>query len=224
MASMGLAYASTGPSPRLRGTHLRSTFSFHLLRSIPAPAGNTFPRAHGTDRTPVHPRACGEHSGAKWAWRTCAGPSPRLRGTLPQKDKKRVVNRSIPAPAGNTPQWPGPAYPGPVHPRACGEHFTVNHADAFLPVHPRACGEHQSILSRYIALYGPSPRLRGTPRPPHRRGPGNGSIPAPAGNTGRTARTFRMSSVHPRACGEHGLPSSDTALPIGPSPRLRGTL
>ena len=97
------ALASTGSSPRVRGTHRagrhrvrehrfipacagNSTALTRLLtprvRFIPACAGNSLPRMTTTNDTPVHPRVCGELHG--------------LVGRTPEFD------RFIPACAGNS--------------------------------------------------------------------------------------------------------------------------
>ncbi len=113
-------------------------------------------------------------------------------------------SRFIPAPAGNTTQMP-----------------TRRGKNA---VHPRACGEHPFIRSTPDPIIGSSPRLRGTrwSGPPwcfqHR------FIPAPAGNTVPGRHDCTTTTVHPRACGEHGSGMSATAPNPGSSPRLRGTL
>ena len=215
-------------------------------RFIPAPAGNTCvpvisgkvihgssPRLRGTPtlrpaavrRTPVHPRACGEH--------------------LEAEDITGSAHRFIPAPAGNTPRRSRPPTRPPVHPRACGEHPVPSAAprrgSRFIPapagntdlppdvvrrrdgssprlrgtpttspgtsasptVHPRACGEHPGHLFDGPSLDGSSPRLRGTPAIMRCLEYRLRFIPAPAGNT----RTL----------------ISGTRALHGSSPRLRGT-
>ena len=47
-------------------------------------------------------------------------------------------------------------------------------------------------------------------------------IPARAGKTATSAATARISSAHPRACGENAHPSRPRAPPPGSSPRVRG--
>ena len=49
-------------------------------------------------------------------------------------------------------------------------------------------------------------------------------IPAAAGNTGWPSRLAADAAAHPRGCGEHTLTALESALAIGSSPRLRGTL
>ena len=73
--------AQGGSSPRMRGTHDRCGGREQLERFIPAHAGNT-PQLFALQAClPVHPRACGEHTGSE-LWRQDAlGSSPRMRGT-----------------------------------------------------------------------------------------------------------------------------------------------
>ena len=89
--------------------------------------------------------------------------------------------------------------------------------------HPRACGEHVVTEAAHAALYGSSPRLRGTFGSGIARAPFCRFIPAPAGNiqVGRGAVFGR--TVHPRACGEHLSGPQVVDLAAGSSPRLRGT-
>ncbi|EFH10695.1 hypothetical protein HMPREF0731_3080 [Pseudoroseomonas cervicalis ATCC 49957] len=94
------------------------------MRFIPAPAGNTALGMPGTQATPVHPRACGEHSHGAPRQRRQSGSSPRLRGTQAPGRRRPVRIRFIPAPAGNTRCLQSPASTPAVHPRACGEHIS----------------------------------------------------------------------------------------------------
>jgi len=111
--------------------------------------------------------------------------------------------RFIPAPAGNTAR--------------------LDKKIGRFGVHPRACGEHLSVALYFGNSHGSSPRLRGT-RPPvviadcvHR------FIPAPAGNTSEWRGCPPGLPVHPRACGEHYDPYTNSWNWGGSSPRLRGT-
>jgi len=174
-----------------------------IRRFIPAPAGNTRRCRRSRPWRSVHPRACGEHCAAPIAGCSGAGSPPRLRGTLLFQRLVLVGERFIPAPAGNT-----------RCPAAAG---------SARPVHPRACGEHQEHGVHRIDAVGSSPRLRGT------RGFSRSStfrrrfIPAPAGNTSPHSVTPIMSTVHPRACGEHECATAVFSAGFGSSPRLRGT-
>ena len=70
---------------------------------------------------------------------------------------------------------------------------------------------------------GSSPRLRGTQLATSCRAARRRFIPAPAGNTPPGPRPSGARSVHPRACGEHSLPTRRLIVFFGSSPRLRGT-
>ena len=193
-----------GPSPRMRGTHGNGPRITRSARSIPAHAGNTQLFRNLVRHVAVHPRACGEHGRGLAAVIALFGPSPRMRGTRQADDPVRPVLRSIPAHAGNTPGSGGPVRPWPVH--------------------PRACGEHGRGLAAVIALFGPSPRMRGTRQADDPVRPVLRSIPAHAGNTPGSGGPVRPWPVHPRACGEHLRASSQAQRAAGPSPRMRGTL
>ena len=151
----------------------------------------------------VHPRACGEHRSASASVVYCCGSSPRLRGTHKLNLHLLLVGRFIPAPAGNT--------SGATNWRPTSS------------VHPRACGEHPGLTFLGGDLGGSSPRLRGTRLVAEDLPPLQRFIPAPAGNTlsGSSSRT--MTTVHPRACGEHLTHRLQHVLGCGSSPRLRGT-
>ena len=131
------------------------------------------------------------------------GSSPRLRGTRHPLPRQRPDVRFIPAPAGNT--------------------IGLPRRSTRMPVHPRACGEHGSQLFLCLCICGSSPRLRGTPAIQQEGAGQLRFIPAPAGNTSHWPSCRWLSTVHPRACGEH---SSLMAVPchqVGSSARLRGT-
>ena len=132
------------------------------------------------------------------------GSSPRLRGTRPGVGHGDADYRFIPAPAGNTHTPPATA--------------------AVVSVHPRACGEHMIDAGYESIADGSSPRLRGTlARMPFDRWRRR-FIPAPAGNTTGSRPACCFCTVHPRACGEHGIDPIRYSCPGGSSPRLRGTL
>ena len=110
-----------GSSPRLRGTDVQSMITQYAERFIPAPAGNSWERAVGSTRIPVHPRACGEQPLLSAPDSSSNGSSPRLRGTELQCLIRNEHRRFIPAPAGNSTSIPPTMSIFPVHPRACGE-------------------------------------------------------------------------------------------------------
>ena len=116
-------------------------------------------------RGSVHPRACGEHLILRRLQRSLRGSSPRLRGTLVFLLDDRLLSRFIPALAGNTPKIPLSTFQTTVH--------------------PRACGEHMSCRLSSTAVFGSSPRLRGTHLPTTSAIHWRRFIPALAGNTCR---------------------------------------
>ena len=193
-----------GSSPRLRGTRRAQDRRHVDNRFIPAPAGNTKTGTSASRPSPVHPRACGEHSLVRGGHLGQGGSSPRLRGTPWLTDRGFLSPRFIPAPAGNT-VWAFMLSPWlSVHPRACGEHCWYNPATDF--------------------HHGSSPRLRGTRSRTQQRHAARRFIPAPAGNTHADRDGDGTRTVHPRACGEHVKSSRIRIKNAGSSPRLRGTL
>ena len=102
-ASSRCSSGCRGSSPRGRGTLLQIPESSRPRRFIPARAGNTAGGLTDAGRTPVHPRAGGEHP------------------CLPQR--LQPLHRFIPARAGNTARPQVRRRCASVHPRAGGEHL-----------------------------------------------------------------------------------------------------
>ena len=94
--------SSVGSSPRARGTREVEGRDTHVLRIIPASAGNTILIGFGLRTKPDHPRERGEH----YMWRCLFWPG----------------SGSSPASAGNTPSRSRRGSPRPDHPRERGEH------------------------------------------------------------------------------------------------------
>ena len=133
-----------------------------------------------------------------------SGSSPRMRGTLHYQDRAGIVNRFIPAHAGNS--------------------FLLAGADTTEPVHPRACGELVQPVQTGRHVIGSSPRMRGTHDMEVVARFLERFIPAHAGNSKWLRVSRRSSPVHPRACGELGSLFSGIGGFDGSSPRMRGTL
>ena len=173
------------------------------FRFIPARGGNTSNTNRADSHKTVHPRVCGEHHALSDAELLSVGSSPRVRGTRPQPQSIDWTDRFIPACAGNT---------------------TIGDIQqSRFSVHPRVCGEHIITRTDEPAIYGSSPRVRGTPGEGRVRVQIDRFIPACAGNTSsRTSRPHRP-PVHPRVCGEHPLSASGPDPQRGSSPRVRGT-
>ena len=132
-----------------------------------------------------------------------AGSSPRMRGTRFRRQRPCNPLRIIPAYAGNT---------------RCRLSPRVLDWD-----HPRVCGEHNSISLLSLSLSGSSPRMRGTLVEQVAPCGIRGIIPAYAGNTVREILGCADRRDHPRVCGEHSAISTRVLLPMGSSPRMRGT-
>ena len=193
-----------GSSPLARGTQVPRDRARIDPRFIPARAGNTRGQERASFRSPVHPRSRGEHAHRKMMDSLFSGSSPLARGTHLEDLRDGLLDRFIPARAGNTGSHCSMRAPRPVHPRSRGEHVGKRrHLIAhrrFIParagntgvsfrrfsgatVHPRSRGEHPTVPVRQPEPAGSSPLARGTPvrlHPLHRR---FRFIPARAGNT-----------------------------------------
>ena len=193
----------TGPSPRVRGSLLRLGEVHPGVGSIPACAGKPelAEAIRGTGW--VHPRVCGEAQSSASIGQPPPGPSPRVRGSPGLSTTASAGRGSIPACAGK---------PG---------------AQSAVPrvgtVHPRVCGEAASWPQSTSSWMGPSPRVRGSPRPCHVGHVEQGSIPACAGKPLEAGRAGHAERVHPRVCGEALLPLLVYVVWWGPSPRVRGS-
>ena len=176
--------AATTVHPRVCGElHERERILPPNGRFIPACAGNSLDERPANAPMAVHPRVCGELTSPKRQGRPAAGSSPRVRGTRDRRPADRRRRRFIPACAGNS-RRPAALRPRPsVHPRVCGElaGHAANMIDAerFIPacagnsprryrtlgrrpVHPRVCGELAAVQRGCTAVFGSSPRVRGT--------------------------------------------------------------
>ena len=111
-----------GSSPRVRGTRPPGAGKRRFERFIPACAGNTGEGLRPIPRISVHPRVCGEHFDKLPRGFAHAGSSPRVRGTHVAGRATRLIQRFIPACAGNTTMQTNRLVALPVHPRVCGEH------------------------------------------------------------------------------------------------------
>ncbi len=195
--------ARFGSSPRGRGTPDIASLSFVHDRFIPAWAGNTKASTCQRQTRAVHPRVGGEHFDSGVSVSSGCGSSPRGRGTRACDCPIGFRFRFIPAWAGNTVSAACASSTALVHPRVGGEHPAPNVAPNVAP--------------------GSSPRGRGTLPIICHPSRGQRFIPAWAGNTSQYCSSSHSSSVHPRVGGEHALLRYNALLPIGSSPRGRGT-
>ena len=176
-----IASATSGSSPRVRGTLVGRNQRRAAARIIPACAGDAYPARDPAEKPPDHPRVCGGRSAATSETAPITGSSPRVRGTRLPSLAAALCGRIIPACAGD-------ALSAPT--------VTMLMAD-----HPRVCGGRQVAFGHGDGKRGSSPRVRGTPgrvRPRRRQAR---IIPACAGDARVDSITVEASGDHPRVCG-----------------------
>ena len=150
----------------------------------------------------VYPRVCGGTGQCNPDGIPGHGLSPRVRGNRWRPAGGVVLDRSIPACAGE---------PGDVLRRA-----------AAAAVYPRVCGGTLSQSTSVSGWTGLSPRVRGNPSGfvathlPRR------SIPACAGEPSGIVRIRCRSEVYPRVCGGTAQAVGAIGGEHGLSPRVRG--
>ena len=119
----GVFRATSGSSPRMRGTQAVRVPSPSMGGIIPAYAGNTSLCAYAFHCHRDHPRVCGEHVYCPPPEAGTRGSSPRMRGTLAGILYSLRRTGIIPAYAGNTILAPRSIIQLRDHPRVCGEHL-----------------------------------------------------------------------------------------------------
>src|SRR5690606_15897972 len=113
--------ATGGLSPRMRGTDNLTEDEMINIRFIPADAGNGGFIRDRDSGLPVYPRGCGERLIRCHLAGVDRGLSPRMRGTDIMCDAAFLIERFIPADAGNGVTH-GCSHEGKtVYPRGCGE-------------------------------------------------------------------------------------------------------
>ncbi len=193
-----------GLSPLSRGTPPFSPAAVISVRFIPALAGNTGQIKLKTYLKAVYPRSRGEHDLMIPVCWLPIGLSPLSRGTPSPTATKTVIDRFIPALAGNT-----------------GVHFSPY---SLRTVYPRSRGEHRLDSCNSSAYLGLSPLSRGTRQLFDSVSHCQRFIPALAGNTGELVGSSRCAAVYPRSRGEHELKIERPGVICGLSPLSRGTL
>ena len=135
------SHRQRGLSPRVRGNRGNQVCQDGIPGSIPARAGEPpcGPTVAGSCK--VYPRACGGTQSALIHRGYELGLSPRVRGNRHSWSTTAMLNRSIPARAGEPP---------PTHSRA-----------GSLRVYPRACGGTGMTTDHWGSQWGLSPRVRG---------------------------------------------------------------
>ena len=150
-----------------------------------------------------HPRVCGEQIEPTQKAKLTKGSSPRVRGTALTASTKSTFAGIIPACAGN---------------REGERCLRKQKRD-----HPRVCGEQLKNHALSVSARGSSPRVRGTAHTVLTKTSIFRIIPACAGNRAHRLLCPCRPRDHPRVCGEQTPPGLHCQLPLGSSPRVRGT-
>ena len=125
----------------MRGIQFLKFQESQNCRIIPAHAGNTIFFLLTRRESEDHPRSCGEYSCRQAVNSIRQGSSPLMRGIPLPKRYRLLLQRIIPAHAGNTSFRP-----------VCTSRCTD---------HPRSCGEYVKIIAHMFFLLGSSPLMRG---------------------------------------------------------------
>ena len=176
-----------GSSPLTRGTLGGAGQHARGGGLIPAHAGNTSRRFFPCFQRAAHPRSRGEHGRTITGYRRRYGSSPLTRGTLKVSVHSFIVDRLIPAHAGNTfSGMRGGLAETRLIPAHAGNTGVRGGRPESRPAHPRSRGEHSRSQLCTSSRGGSSPLTRGTL--PGRTGDDSGArlIPAHAGNTVRS--------------------------------------
>ena len=191
-----------GLSPRVRGNLGSRISRYSLARSIPACAGEPLPRRVASGWRGVYPRVCGGTTGASGWFTSTRGLSPRVRGNQHRIFQELSGRRSIPA--------------------CAGEPLSNPNTGSKARVYPRVCGGTARRTGAAIAAWGLSPRVRGNPAAVSVSAAISRSIPACAGEPGKTPPVRPSATVYPRVCGGTLSPSRILITGGGLSPRVRG--
>ena len=191
-----------GLSPRVRGNRPAICPFTSYAGSIPACAGEPHPITRRLPEIPVYPRVCGGTITIRSGSSQRYGLSPRVRGNPFYVSRRLLVERSIPACAGEPGPKSGVTGAWTVYPRVCGGTFNTGAGQNLIP--------------------GLSPRVRGNQAqyvPPQRE---IRSIPACAGEPSSSFPKPPMSRVYPRVCGGTRTLNNHLRYEEGLSPRVRG--
>ena len=186
----------------MRGNRYQDIGSHAGVRSIPACAGQPEGGRFRQNGDAVYPRVCGATADSRAHAYADAGLSPRVRGNRPTQLAYLLLERSIPACAGQ-----------PRHPFI---------SILLLSVYPRVCGATEFDKRMMSSVFGLSPRVRGNHEISDRRKHPDRSIPACAGQPSRSSLGGTRSRVYPRVCGATQTERDFVILSAGLSPRVRG--
>ena len=172
-----------------------------------------------------HPRECGANASPTVAPSAGFGSSPRVRGKPSLPFDTLIIDRIIPACAGQTdmryttslassgssprvrgkqPQAAADGDEGRIIPACAGQTRGRDRQHDARPDHPRACGANVQFCELSVAEGGSSPRVRGKQAPHLTAASSIRIIPACAGQTALVAWVVIMWADHPRVCGANG--------------------
>ena len=191
-----------GSSPLTRGKLAATGRRYGDGGLIPAHAGKTSRGSRGPGLATAHPRSRGENASVLQIVMPAPGSSPLTRGKLWCQKYQCRASRLIPAHAGKT--------------TASKSSYLTDTA------HPRSRGENVSTLRTCLTRVGSSPLTRGKlpSRQPFQFS--LGLIPAHAGKTRHTWRSWARRAAHPRSRGENPCLGGEVAEVRGSSPLTRG--
>jgi len=234
----------SGSPPRVWGILVGALYVQRWARFTPTRVGNTLSSAHCppygspprvwgirgarscyVDPSAVHPHACGEYSGTRYAPsapytvhpHACgeygshlgqtslyAGSPPRVWGIPGQRDCRPRQQRFTPTRVGNT--------------------LGCQTRSGSTAVHPHACGEYIREDRGGVDGGGSPPRVWGIRVRHHHLRIEVRFTPTRVGNTAGRPVTSLDETVHPHACGEYPLPTRPGVVPLGSPPRVWGIL
>ena len=166
----------------MRGKALRG-FQVHVDAGItPACAGKSFRPIWGVEKTPDHPRMCGEKLALYNELNNHQGSPPHVRGKgISSRDGQQFTR---------------------ITPACAGKRFAGQNARAERQDHPRMCGEKATGACTSRACWGSPPHVRGKERYSATRKPGPRITPACAGKSRWLRPALALRQDHPRMCGE----------------------
>ena len=183
MVSVTALLTAMGSSPLTRGKRHSQRDRLPTDRLIPAHAGKTGAGAGYFSERAAHPRSRGDNWFVRHPGCVASGSSPLTRGKQRTTPAPITVDGLIPAHAGKTRS---------ARSRCCRTE-----------AHPRSRGENDPGSTQPERLMGSSPLTRGKPTHSAQRPYAPGLIPAHAGKTRRSRRTWLSSVAHPRSRGEN---------------------
>ena len=213
-----------GLSPRVRGSQYLAFNGDASVGSIPAGAGEPVWFFLGFARSRVYPRGCGGAHGITGALVAARGLSPRVRGSLSRSRAFAHLRGSIPAGAGEPLLGLSTGLGQGSIPAGAGEPSFAAARAARSRVYPRGCGGAALAAGAGTALWGLSPRVRGSLSLTHKIRIDLGSIPAGAGEPRSSAASAPPRGVYPRGCGGARPGRTGLGNTAGLSPRVRGSL